>query len=292
MISFNKFNHNTKLIGVIGHPIKHSLSPLMHNISMELQKLDYIYLPFDVPESNLKDALRGMVALNIIGLNVTIPHKEKIVQHLNDISEEARVIGAVNTVVNESGQLRGYNTDVNGIIATLEEFKDELSGAAVSVIGSGGAARSVLYSLIRHFNPSKINLINRTVEKAERLKDYFSEKMLFDEIFTYELIPPDLNETLNESKLIINTTSIGLAPETDDSPIAAAEAFNENQIVFDVIYNPLKTKFLALAESKGAKTLNGLRMFVEQGARSFELWTDLSMNKENIYNALKTYMLG
>ncbi len=291
MISYNKFNHNTKLIGVIGHPIRHSYSPLMHNLSMELAGMDFIYLPFDVPESNLKDALKGVVALQIVGLNVTIPHKEKIMQYLNDISEEASVIGAVNTIVNENGVLRGYNTDVNGVFATLEEYKDELNGSTVSVIGSGGAARSVLYTLIRHFNPEQINIINRTVEKAESLKDYISEKMIFNNIKTFELVPPDLNEVFNSSKLIVNTTSIGMAPEIDDSPVATSDAFNDNQLVFDVVYNPLKTKFLQLAEEKGAKTLNGLRMFVEQGARSFELWTGEKMDTEKIYKTLESYML-
>ncbi len=292
MNSFNKFNHTTQLIGVIGHPIKHSYSPLMHNIAMDLAGLDYIYLPFDVPESNLKDAIKGVVALGIVGLNVTIPHKEKIVPYLDDISEEASVIGAVNTIVNENGSLRGFNTDVNGVFATLEEYKEELNASEVSIIGCGGAARSVLYTLIRHFNPGKINLINRTVEKAESLRDYLSEKMIYDEISTFELIPPDLTEIISRSKLVVNTTSVGMAPEIDDSPIASSDAFNDNQIVFDVVYNPIKTKLLSLAESKGAKAVNGLKMFVEQGAKAYELWTGEQMDSEKIYGTLKSYMLG
>ncbi|RMD50998.1 MAG: shikimate dehydrogenase [Ignavibacteria bacterium] len=290
MISFNKFNHNTRVIGVIGHPIKHSFSPLMHNISLEMNGIEYIYLPFDVPDNQLKDAIRGMVALQFVGLNVTLPHKEKIIQYLNNVSEEANVIGAVNTIVNENGNLSGYNTDVNGIYATLENFKEDISGNVISVFGAGGAARSAIYTAIRFFNPEKINIINRTVEKAESLKDYFSEKMLFENIEIFELIPPDLTDTLQESKLIINATSIGMSPEVDDCPIATAEGFNDNQIVFDIVYNPLQTKFLSLAESKGAKTLNGLKMFVEQGAKSFELWTGQQMNKEKIYKTLANYL--
>lgn len=292
MNSLNKFNHNSKLIGVIGHPIKHSFSPLMHNLAMELAGLDYIYLPFDVPESNLKDALKGMVALGIVGLNVTIPHKEKIVQYLNDVSEEAGVIGAVNTIVNENGTLYGYNTDVNGVLATLVDYKEELNDSSISVIGAGGAARSVLYTLIRHFNPKQVNIINRTSEKAEILRDYFAEKMIFENIKTFELVPPDLTEIIRESKLVINTTSIGMHPETDDSPIASAEAFREGQIVFDVIYNPNKTKFLTLAEQGGAKTINGLKMFVEQGAKAFEIWTGQQMKTEKIYKTLQAVMEG
>lgn len=154
----NKLNHSTQIIGVIGHPIKHSFSPLMHNLSFEMLNLDYIYLPFDVPTSNLKAALKGMIALGIKGFNVTLPHKEKIGEFLHDISEEASVIGSVNTVVNENGSLHGFNTDVNGILETLNPYKDDLIDQEVCVIGSGGAARSAVYSLIRHYKIKKFIL--------------------------------------------------------------------------------------------------------------------------------------
>jgi len=176
MNSSNKFNHNTKIIGVIGHPIKHSFSPLMHNLAFDLLKLDYAYLPFDVPISSLKDALKGILALGIKGVNVTLPLKEKIIDFLSDVSEEANVIGAVNTVVNENGALRGYNTDVSGVFETLNPYKDELTGSSVTIVGAGGAARSVIYTLIRHFKPKEINIVNRTEQKAESLKNYLLRK--------------------------------------------------------------------------------------------------------------------
>ena len=290
MHSLNKFNHNTHLIGVIGHPIKHSFSPLMHNISFDIAQLPYVYLPFDVLTANLEDALKGMNALNIKGFNVTIPHKEKIIEYLDSVSEEANVIGAVNTVVNENGTLAGYNTDVNGIVATLEPYKEQLVDKTVSVFGSGGAARSVIFALIRYFKVSRINIINRTVEKAERLKDYFAEKMLYDSIKTYELVPPDVVKVLNKSKLIINSSAVGMFPEIDDSPTEIEESFKRGQIVFDAVYNPLETKLLRIAKAKGAITLNGLTMFVEQGAKSYELWTGEKMPVEKIYSTLKSYL--
>ncbi|MAT56874.1 MAG: shikimate dehydrogenase [Melioribacteraceae bacterium] len=286
----NKINHNSNIVAVIGHPIKHSFSPLMHNISFDILQLDYLYLSFDVPSESLKDALKGMIALGIKGFNVTIPHKEKIVDFLNDVSEEASVIGAVNTVVNENGILHGYNTDVAGIVETLLPFKDELAGSEVTIIGAGGAARAALYSLIRHFKIEKINIVNRTEEKAERLKEYFSAKMLYNGIKAYDLTPPDLIDVFNRSKLIINTTSIGMSPEEDDSPTTIPGSFNKDQIIFDVVYNPLETKFLQLAKSQGAVTLNGLRMFVEQGAKAFELWTGHEMPKDKIYKTLQSYL--
>lgn len=286
----NKFNHDTKIIGVMGHPIKHSYSPLMHNLSFELAGLDYIYLPFDVPTTGLNDALKGMTALGIKGFNITIPHKEKIAQYLTDVSEEANVIGAVNTIVNDNGILHGYNTDVDGIIATLNDYKDRITDSEVSVIGAGGAARSVIYTLIRNFKVRKINIVNRTYEKAESVKEYFSTKMLFDKIKTYELVPPDVTKVFKNSKLIINTSAIGMFPNEDDAPTMIGESFNSKQIVFDVVYNPVKTKFLTLAEEQGATVLDGLTMFVEQGARSYELWTGEKMPVEKIYSTLKTYL--
>lgn len=290
MQSLNKFNHSTNVVGVIGHPIKHSFSPLMHNISFEMLNLNYIYLPFDVTVTNLKTALKGMVALGIKGLNVTLPLKEKIAQYLNEISDEASVVGSVNTIVNEAGSLHGYNTDVHGIIETVEPFKDEINGNNVTVIGAGGAARSVLYALIKEFKPEHINIVNRTKDKAESLKDYFQTKMLFENISAHELVPPDLVDLFGNSKMIINSSSIGMSPETDDTPTSIAESFHKEQVVFDVVYNPLKTKFLALAEKQGAIALNGLKMFVEQGAKSFELWTEHEMPKEKVYKTIQSYM--
>ena len=286
MHSSIEINHNTKIVGVIGHPIKHSLSPMMHNYAFNKESLDFVYLPFDIASINLQDALKGMVVLGIAGFNLTIPHKERIVEYLDELSDSAKIVNAVNTVVNENGKLHGYNTDVNGIIKTLENYKDDIAGKTVSVIGAGGAARAVIYALINNFNVKKINIINRTGEKAESLKDYFSSKMLFEKIKTYELVPPDVTEVLAKSKLIVNASSIGMLPEEDDSPTTIPESFNKKQIVFDLVYNPRKTKLLALAESQGATILNGLKMFVEQGAKAFELWTNEKMEIEKITEIL------
>lgn len=287
-----RLNHNSKVVAVIGHPIKHSHSPLMQNKAFELKNLDYVYLPFDVPGETLKAAVKGMVSLGIKGFNVTLPHKEKVIEYLDEISEEASVIGAVNTVVNENGILHGYNTDVNGIIESLNPYKKEISGQEVSVIGAGGASRSVIYTLIRHFKVKKINIINRTLQIAESLKDYFQSKMLFENIKTYELVPPDLTRVFKKSKLIVNTTSMGMHPEVDDSATTINKSFKEGQIVFDVIYNPFKTKFLEIAEEQGSTILSGLTMFVEQGAKSFELWTGETMPRKEIYKVLKQELLA
>ncbi len=292
MQSQNKFNHNTKIIGIIGHPVKHSYSPLMQNIAFELTEQNFIYLPFDIPVNSLKDALKGIVALGIKGFNVTLPLKEKIMPLLKDVSEEANIVGAVNTVTNEDGVLRGYNTDVLGVVESLNPFKEEIAGAKVSVIGAGGAARSVIYALIRNFKVGHINIINRTEQTAESLKEYFSVKMLFNDFKAFPLIPPDLVETFRESKLIINTTSMGMYPEIDDSATTIKESFMKGQIVFDIVYNPVKTKLLKLAESQGSTIITGLKMLVEQGAKSYELWCGEKMPVEKVYRALESYLVS
>ncbi len=286
-----KLNEETfsykNVTGVIGHPIRHSFSPLMHNTAFKILGLDFVYIPFDVFPENLHDALKGMIALNIKGFNVTLPHKEKILQYLNDVTDEANIIGAINTVVNNDGILIGHNTDVDGVIASLKEFKSEITGQEVSIIGCGGAARSVIYALINHFKVSKINLINRTLDRAESVKDYYAEKMLFENFEVFELMPPDLNDVLKRSKLVVNATSVGMFPETDDSPLVTSDGFNDEQIVFDLIYNPLNTKFLELANNAGARTINGLKMFVHQGSKSFELWTNQKMPLQEITRTLE-----
>ena len=205
---------------------------------------------------------------------------------MDHVSEEASTVGAVNTVVNEGNQFFGYNTDINGIIESLMPYRKQLAKCTATVIGSGGGARSVLYSLIRHFKVSKINIINRTVERSEAIKDYFKDKMHFDNINTYELMPKENLEVLSSSKLLVNTTSIGMYPALEDSPTDLAESFNQSQIVFDLIYNPLKTKFIEIAESRGATVINGLKMFVVQGAKSFELWTGEIMDAKFLHDEL------
>ena len=292
MQSQNKFNHNTKIVGILGHPIKHSYSPLMQNIAFELTGQNYIYLPFDVPANSLKDALKGIVALGIKGFNVTLPLKEKILPLLKDVTEEANIVGAVNTVTNEDGILRGYNTDVLGVVESLNPFKDEIAGAKVSVIGAGGASRSVIYALIRNFKVGHINIINRTEQTAESLKEYFSAKLFFNDFKAFSLIPPDLVETFRDSKLIINTTSMGMYPEIDDSATTIKESFMKGQIVFDIVYNPVKTKLLKLAESQGSTIITGLKMLVEQGAKSYELWCGEKMPVEKVYRALESYLVS
>ena len=287
----DSFFANTELIGLIGHPIKHSYSPFIQNYALELMNLDYIYLPFDVPAENLKNAVNGVLSLGLKGLNVTLPHKEKIIKYLDELSEEASIIGAVNTIVNDHGKLIGYNTDAHGIIETLLPYKDKITGTKVTVVGAGGSARAVIYTLLRHFKPEEINIINRTHQKADTLANDFSLKMRYDSFHTFELFPPDNVKTLSSSRLIVNATTMGMFPDIDDTITDIEASFNENQIVFDLVYNPTKSKLLRTAEMEGAKIVGGLKMLIAQAAKSFELWTSVEMPTSEIAHKLEQYIL-
>ncbi len=286
----DNFRLSTKIVGLFAHPVKHSFSPYIHNLAFELKDLDYIYMPFDISNSNLKNAIKGVVALGIAGFNVTIPHKENIIQFLDNVSEEASLVGSINTVVNYMGKLAGYNTDVYGILETLKPFKKQINGENITLFGAGGAARAVIYCLIKNFKPKNIIIINRTEAKADALKEYFKAKMKFDAFKTFALVPSDIVEILQESKLIVNSTSVGMFPDVDDSITTIKDSFKKNQIVFDMVYNPVRTKLLGLAESAGAMPLDGLNMLVYQASESFKLWTGQEMPVENILKSLQLYI--
>jgi shikimate dehydrogenase len=288
----NTLHMNTMLVGLIGHPIKHTYSPFIHNVAFDIKKLDYLYLPFDVPAANLGNAVKGMIALGIKGFNVTIPHKVNIMQLLNNVSDEAAGVGAVNTVVNDLGRLSGYNTDVYGVLKSLDKFKSSLADAEVTVVGAGGSARAVVYTLIKYFKPAGINLVNRTEQRAEAIKKYFSEKMKFDSIKCFELFPQNLIDVFQKSKLIVNATPVGMYPETDDTVISLEKSFNKNQIVFDLVYNPSKTRLLSLASKQGAQIINGTELLVNQASKSFELWTGETMPVPEIIRSVELMIEG
>jgi len=277
----------TNLIGLIGHPIKQTYSPFIHNLALKIKELDYYYVPFDVDSVNFKKAVKGLISLNFIGFNVTIPYKTKVLPLLNHFSDESSIIGSVNTVVINEGNLYGYNTDVNGIIQTLSPYKNDLIDEVYTIFGAGGSARAVIYALIKNFKPRKINLINRTEDRAFNVKDIFREKMKFDAIEVLKLSLPDLVDEVQNSKLVINTTPLGMIPEIDDAVVNSEKFFNKNQIVFDLIYNPQLTKFLNFARQSNAEIINGLDMLIYQAAKSFELWTSEKFPIDEVKSSLE-----
>jgi shikimate dehydrogenase len=257
-----KITGKTKITGIFGYPIEHTLSPAMHNTAFKALEIDYCYVPFLVHPDNLATAVNAIKALNIIGVNITIPHKEKVISFLNEISEEALFIGAVNTVVNKEGKLIGYNTDGRGFMKSLEENEINIKNKKVLIIGAGGAARAIGYYICK--NATSLTIYGRTRQKADKLADDFRR------INSCEIIVINAINELNSFDIIINATPLGLK---DDDPLPIKiDNLPENQIVCDLIYK--QTNFLKKAQLKGCKTLNGLGMLLWQGALAFKLWTD------------------
>lgn len=258
---------STKLVGLFGHPVGHSQSPLMHNTAFVERKLDYRYLAFDVAPGELANAVQAIRALGMRGVNVTIPHKVAILPLLDEVDPLARQIGAVNTIVNEQGRLIGYNTDGSGYVRSLvEETHLALTEQRVTLLGAGGAARAVACALAQE-GVKAIRILNRSREKAEQLAH------LLRPVTDVQVVAPEAyQEAVESATLLINTTSVGMYPHTEEVPIST-NWLHSGLIVSDLIYNPLKTKLLAEAERAGAKTHSGLGMFVYQGALAFALWT-------------------
>ena len=271
-----------KRFGVIGHPIAHSLSPLMHNTAYALLGLDCTYDSFDIAPESLSDALKDFANRGFCGLNVTIPHKERVSLQVHELSDEARVVGAVNTIRFEGGRLRGSNTDVYGAEVTLEPYRKSLHGEKVLLLGAGGTSRAIIYALLKRFSPAEIVIANRNRERADELMKHFQPHAKSIVLKTSPADKNTLSHVVSDARLIINATSIGMPPAIDVSPIGEWAHFHSNQIVFDLIYTPLSTKLLTIAERGGARTISGLEMFLHQGARSFELWLGKQMPVEQI----------
>jgi shikimate dehydrogenase len=259
----------------------------MHNTAFKLLEMDYVYLAFDVMPQYLPEALQGLVALGIAGVNVTIPHKESVIPLLDDLSSESRAIGAVNTIVNDGGKLRGHNTDVDGFIEMIRPWESDIQEQEVCVIGAGGAARAVVYGLTMHFKPSIIHILNRNVDRANSLRDSLGGSFGFQRMDVVDLYMPTAQKALGGSKLIVNTTPLGMSPEVDDSPIREPEVLGKEQILVDLVYNPPETKLMRMAKLNGVKAIGGIEMLLQQGAKSFELWTNQKMPVDEVRRALQ-----
>ncbi|MFZ3588232.1 shikimate dehydrogenase [Bacillus sp. DJP31] len=275
-----------KLYGVIGDPISQSMSPSMHNAAFSNLGLTAKYMAFHVTPDRLPAAIEGIRGLGIAGLNVTIPHKVSIMTLLDEIDPLAKKIGAVNTIVNEFGKLIGYNTDGAGYVTSLKEAipKKRIQDQSILLIGAGGAARAIYFTLIDE-GVEKVDIANRTKETARQLIHSRNSS---------SSLAMDLSEAesvVDSYDIIINTTSIGMYPSLDHTPIHLGH-IKENTIVSDIIYNPIETKWLRVAKSFGAKTLNGVDMFVFQGALSFEKWTGIYPNIDVMRNVVLNKLGG
>jgi shikimate dehydrogenase len=260
---------NTRICGVMGDPVGHSVSPAMHNAAFHALGLNYAYLPFNVSKAGLAGAVEGIRALNMVGMNVTIPHKVAVIPLLDEIDPLAQRIGAVNVIYNKGGRLLGSNTDAEGFLRLLEEHCIDARGLHVAVFGSGGAARAVCFALAS--GGAEITILNRTVDRAAGCAaDMLAYTGRACE--TLEMNPANLARALAKAGLVINATSIGMVPDVDVSPVSRG-LLERRHTVVDIVYNPLKTRLIRDAEKAGAMTIGGLDMLAWQGALAFEIWT-------------------
>jgi len=264
-----KISGKTKVCAVIGDPVEHSLSPSIQNAAFQHLGLDYAYVAFTVKEDKLKDAVLGMKSLGIYGMNVTMPHKVNIMRYLDRLDETAERVGAVNTVLNKT-EMTGYNTDGIGALNALRAHGADPNGKKVVIIGSGGASRSISFAIAQ--KARELTILNRTPEKAEVLSNRISVTT-GKRVRWMKLCNDLLVEALGEADILINATSVGMYPSDSETPVDRS-LLRRDLVVFDLVYNPLKTRLLREAESVGARTIDGLTMLVHQGAASFEIWTE------------------
>ena len=269
----------TKLYGVIGNPVRHSLSPVIHNGAFKRLGWNAVYLAFEV--KHVERALEGIRGLGLKGVSVTLPFKTEVIPFLDKIEGLAKKIGAVNTIVNREGKLVGFNTDCSGALEALEE-KMDLGGKRVVLLGAGGAGRAIGFGLKER--GCQLIIANRSRDRGEtlsrELKGYFIPMSSFVKMKAGEL----------QADVVINTTSLGMVPQERETPIPK-KLLRKGMVVMDIVYEPLQTKLLREAKEKGCLTINGLEMFIRQGATQFEIWTgrkpDLKQIRKDLYRALK-----
>jgi shikimate dehydrogenase len=260
---------DTSLFGLIGNPVAHSLSPVMHNQAFAATGYNGIYLAFRVTDPGT--AMKGIAALNFKGVSVTLPHKVAVMEYLDEVDETAARIGAVNTIVNNQGRLIGYNTDCAGALEALRT-RTSIKDKSVALIGAGGAARAIGFGLVAA--GGCVTILNRTRVSGERLAADLQAQFL----------PLD-KWASNHYEILINTTPMGMHPETDATPIPK-EGLSKDMVVMDIVYNPLETRFLKEAAASGCGIINGVDMFVFQGAQQFELWTGKKAPVEGMRKAV------
>lgn len=272
-------NGKTALYGVLGDPVEHTMSPFIHNTLFKHLNLNAIYIPIHIKKGSLENAVTGLKAQNFSGFNVTVPYKKDIIKYLDEVSNDALLMGAVNTVKNVGGRLKGYNTDAEGFVRDFEQgFSNSFTNKKVILLGAGGTARAIAVKLclegVKH-----LTIINRSEENAKNIVSLLKNN--YGNVVSYIL--PDSSEfskKLASSDIIINTTPAGMSTYEDSTPYGYNFCFNKNQLVYDVIYSPRKTSFLSRAEAAGCQIRNGFGMLINQGISAFEIWTGRIVAKD------------
>lgn len=277
----------TKMLAVIGSPIAHSLSPAMHNAAIRAAQLDFLYIALPVLPASLGDGVRGLRALGFRGFNVTLPHKSAILPFLDEIDDAARTVGAVNTVVCEDGKLKGFNTDVEGFLSALKAHGFSLRNKNVVLFGAGGAARALLYGLLKE-GAANVTIGVRNIKKVRPLLQVFSK---YGELCAFDWHDAAFARAVKDALVLINATPLGMSPNTKTLPPVPWDAVRTGAFFCDLIYTPKKTLFLQRAAMLDCPTLNGEAMLVRQGAAAFTLWTgikpDIFVMTRALQDALK-----
>jgi shikimate dehydrogenase len=282
----NELTGKTRVCGVIGDPIEHSLSPTMQNAAFNALKLDVAFLAFKVKPAELENAVNGMRALNIRGLNVTMPHKSTVMNFLDRIDLSAQIVNSVNTILNKESKLFGFNTDGVGALKALRENGVEPKGRKVLLLGAGGAARAIAYTMAKESD--ELAVLNRTVKPAQELVKLL-EKTANKKIVAGALSPKEIQQNLQDSDILINATSIGMKPKVDES-LVAPKLLRPDLAVMDIVYNPIETKLAKDSKAAGAKVVSGVEMLIYQGAASFEIWTGKSAPVEVMRQAALNHL--
>lgn len=269
----------TRVCGLIGNPVEHSISPLIHNTLADLCGIDMVYTTFRVERGQVHTAVNGAYALNILGMNVTVPHKQEVLESLADVDSLAGAIGAVNTLVRTDNGYKGYNTDILGLGRELKEEGIPLNGSEVILLGAGGAARAIAFLCVSE-GAKRVYILNRTEDKAAAIaKDV---NVHLNSCAAQAMKLSDYNTLSGEDYIVIQTTSVGLYPDCDTAVIEDEDFYKKAAVGVDIIYNPAETKFMKLMKAQGKPAFNGLKMLLYQGVSAFELWNDLHADDSDV----------
>jgi shikimate dehydrogenase len=266
-----KLDGTTQVVGVIGWPVEHSLSPPMHNAALEHLGLNWVYVPFPVAPDRVGLALAGLRGLSLRGLNVTIPHKSAVIPYLDEISREGQLLGAVNTITNYEGRLLGENTDVAGFRRAVAEAGWSLEGRRVAVLGAGGSARAVVLAALQG-GAREVTVLNRTLARAEEIVAHLAAAAGTSHL-TARALDEQAQTMVREAEVVVDCTSVGMYPRHEVAPVVPGAWLRPGQLVCDLTYNPRRTVLLEAASAAGAETLEGTGMLVHQGALALESWT-------------------
>ena len=278
-----KLDGYTRLAAVVANPIKHSISPFIHNTAFAATATNGVYVAWEIEASDLEQTIRNIRRYQMFGINLSMPYKEQVISYLDELSDEARLIGAVNTVVNHDGILIGYNTDGKGFFKSLPSFT--ITGKKMTLLGAGGAAKSILaQAILDGANQISVFVRESSMEKTKSYLDRLEEQTGFKvDLYALEDVS-ELQARIAESDLLVNATSVGM--DGQSSPVPGSIVLPETLLVADIIYKPFDTPFLKWARSQGNPAFNGLGMLLYQAAEAFQLWTGKEMPTEEIWQSL------